>query len=73
MSYSSTSFTGATWTILGSIHGLGTADLTVTVYGPLSGNLRTRITPGTVTIDDVSFDVVVRFAVAQAGKVVIQR
>ena len=72
LSYSASVASATTWTITGATHGLGTADLTVAVYDSGSPT-RTRITPGSVTINDSTFDVTITFAVAQAGRVVIQR
>jgi hypothetical protein len=63
-------FTGQTTvTITGASHGLGIADLAVTVYDTSSP--RKRVEPNTVTIDASTFAVVVTFAQAQSGRVVL--
>jgi hypothetical protein len=56
-------------TITGTTHRLGTKNLIVAVYD--AGSPRQRITPGRVTVDASSFDVVVTFRQAQSGTIVL--
>lgn len=58
-----------TVTILGVTHGLGTLDLSVTVWDTQSPHH--MIGPDDVTVADATFDVVVTFAVAQSGRIVL--
>ena len=56
-------------TILGSAHGLGTANLLVECYD--NGNPASLITPSTVTVSSTTFDVAITFATAQSGRCVV--
>lgn len=71
-SYAS-SFTGQTsYTVAGSVHGLGTADLTTAVYDSATGT-RTQIVPDSVQINSTTFDVTFNFVESQDGRVVISK
>ncbi len=56
-------------TILGTDHGLGTADLLIAVYD--NSSPRQLITPGSITIDPGTFDIVITFAFAESGRIVV--
>lgn len=63
-------FVGATVvTILGATHQLATTDLSVTIWDTSSP--RALIEAGSITVDGTTFDVVVSFAVAQSGRIVL--
>ena len=63
-------FTNATVvTILGTTHGLRSADLGVFVYS--NASLRAQLTPGSITMNDVTFDVEVTFLQQQSGRVIL--
>jgi hypothetical protein len=66
----SQAFTGQTSvTLLGSAHGLGTANLLVECYN--SASPASLITPSAVTVGSTTFDVTVSFATAQSGRCVV--
>lgn len=63
-------FVGATTvTILGTTHQLGTADLSITIWDTSSP--RALIEAGSITVNQTTFDVVISFAAAQSGRVVL--
>lgn len=66
-----TSFASQTsFTVLGTTHGLGTADVQVSVYDAATGT-RNLIIPDSVQIDSTTFNVTINFVIAQSGRVVI--
>lgn len=71
--YYATSFVGQTaFTVAGTAHGLGTADLTASVWDSATGT-RTQIFPDSIQIDSTSFDITFNFLLAQSGRVVITK
>lgn len=58
-------------TVTGATHGLGTADLRVTIWDSASGTRR-WVEPQSVAVDSTTFDVTVTFAASQSGRLVIQ-
>ena len=63
-------FAGATSvTILGATHRLATADLFITIWDTSSP--RAFIEAGSITVDQTTFNVVISFAVAQSGRIVL--
>ena len=58
-----------TVTILGATHGLAKTDIAVAVWD--SNSPRALIEAGSIPIDSTTFDVVISFAVAQSGRVVL--
>ena len=63
-------FTGQTSiTILGATHGIGSCDVLVSIQDTSSPTKRVR--PDEITCDSSTYDVVVTFAVAQSGRLVI--
>ena len=56
-------------TILGTTHGLAKVDIAVTVWDTSSP--RAEIGANRVTVDDVTFDVVVTFGESQSGRIVL--
>ena len=56
-------------TILGTTHGLATADIVVTLWSAASP--RALIEAGSITVDATTFDVVISFAESQSGRVVL--
>ena len=56
-------------TVLGATHQLATTDLSVTIWDTSSP--RALIEAGSITINQTTFDVVVSFAVAQSGRIVL--
>lgn len=72
-SYYAASFTGQTaYTVAGTTHGLGTADLTCSVWDSTTGT-RTQIIPDSIQIDSTTFNVTFNFVEAQDGRVVITK
>ena len=65
-------FTGQTAvTVLGTTHGLGTANLTVQCWD--AGTPANEVEADTITVDPGSYDVTVNFVAAQSGKCVVRR
>lgn len=56
-------------TILGTAHGLATADIIVSIWSAASP--RAMVEAGSITVDATTFDVVISFAEAQSGRVVL--
>lgn len=56
-------------TILGTTHGLAKTDISVTIWDASSP--RAMIEAGSITIDQITFDVLISFAVSQSGRVVL--
>lgn len=56
--------------VTGATHGLGTADLQITIFDSATGT-RTVILPDSTTVDSTTFNVTVNFVASQAGRVVI--
>jgi hypothetical protein len=66
----SQSFTSQTAvTVLGSAHGLGTANLLVECYD--NADPAARITPSSVTVNSSTFDVTITFSSTQTGRCVV--
>jgi Protein of unknown function (DUF2793) len=61
-----------TFTVLGTTHGLGTPDVSVTVYDSATG-LRNLILPNSVSVDTSTYNVTITFSFSQSGRVVIQK
>jgi hypothetical protein len=57
-------------TILGSVHLLSTIDLSVDIWD--TSNPHNKIEAGSITVADITFDVVVSFAVAQSGRITLR-
>lgn len=68
--YSSTFTNIITYTVLGSTHNLGTADLNVVVWNSATGT-RSIIQPNTISVDSTTFNVTITFVQSQSGRVVI--
>ena len=69
LNYSKSVAAATTFSILGTEHALGTPNLIVTCYDGSSP--AKRVEPDLVTVDPLSFNVVVTFAVAQTGRCVV--
>jgi hypothetical protein len=67
--YTETFGSFATWSIPGTTHNLGTADLFWQVYD--AAGTPAALRPGRVTIDPTSFNVEITFRQAQAGTIVL--